>query len=133
MYKVLIANDSTARTAAWAAAGTRLSTIFFRLNLAGALFTVIELGGTWLYNRYNLSPHDVWLQSTPWGVDNEKRKSLTLGDYAIQLTGLLQAPQVQVGPKFYTDRWQDMLLQARPGSIHLILPGLSLANFTTAA
>ncbi|MFD2883552.1 hypothetical protein ACFS4T_15490 [Pseudomonas lini] len=37
--------------------------MFFRFNLAGALFTVLELGGTWLYNRYNLSAHDKWLKN----------------------------------------------------------------------
>lgn len=46
-YAVLMAKNSAARTAAWAAAGTRLSTVFFRFNLAGALFTALELGGTW--------------------------------------------------------------------------------------
>ncbi|MEB0080332.1 MULTISPECIES: toxin VasX [unclassified Pseudomonas] len=127
-YTVIAARDTAARTAAWAAAGVRLSTVFFRMNIAGALFTVVELGGTWLYNRYNLSPHDQWLESTPWGLDDDKREALSLGDYKRKLTGLLQALQAQVGPKHYADRWQDMLMQARPGSIHLVMPGLSLAN-----
>jgi hypothetical protein len=127
-YTVVAARDMAARTAAWAAAGARLSTVFFRMNIAGALFTVVELGGTWLYNRYNLSPHDLWLESTPWGLDEHKREALSLGDYKRKLTGLLQAPQVQIGPKLYVDRWQDMLVQATPGSIHLSMPGVSLAN-----
>jgi hypothetical protein len=61
----LTAPNSAARKAAWAAAGTRLSTVFFRFNLAGALFTVLELSGSWLFNRYNLSAHDKWLKTTP--------------------------------------------------------------------
>lgn len=127
-YKVLLAPDRAARAAAWAASGARFSSVFFRVNLAGAMFTLLELGGTWLYNRYNTSPHDQWLESTPWSLDDDKRKALSLGDYQRKLTGLLQAPQVQVGRKFHGDWWQDMLLQAKPGRIHLILPGLSLAN-----
>ena len=55
-FKVLTAPNNSARTTAWAAAGTRLSSVFFRFNLAGALFTVLEFVGTWLFNRYNLSP-----------------------------------------------------------------------------
>ena len=54
------------KAGAWATAGTRLSSLFVRLNIAGLVFTVFELGGTWLYNRYNLSERDQWLQTTPW-------------------------------------------------------------------
>ncbi|MBN6830785.1 hypothetical protein, partial [Pseudomonas granadensis] len=64
-YTVMVAPNGAARTAAWAAAGTRLSTVFFRFNLAGALFTVLELSGSWLYSRFNLSAHDKWLTITP--------------------------------------------------------------------
>ncbi|MDY6842068.1 MAG: hypothetical protein SV429_11345 [Pseudomonadota bacterium] len=38
------------KAGAWATAGTRLSSLFARLNIAGLVFTVFELGGTWLYN-----------------------------------------------------------------------------------
>jgi len=46
---------------------------FFRFNLAGALFTVLELGGSLLYSRYNISAHDKWLKITPWSRDSEMR------------------------------------------------------------
>ncbi|WP_443699344.1 hypothetical protein [Pseudomonas sp.] len=108
-----------------------MSTVFFRVNIAGAFFTLVELGGTWLYNRHNTSPHDQWLESTPWSLDGDKRQFLSLVEYQRNLKWLLQAPQVQVGPKLHSDRWQDMLRQARRGSIHLTLPGLSLANLRT--
>ena len=52
-YAVLMAEHGAARTAAWAAAGVRLSSVFFRVNLVGALFTALELGGNYLYNHYN--------------------------------------------------------------------------------
>jgi len=127
-YMVFSAPDRAARAAAWASAGIRFSTVFFRVNLAGAMFTLLELGGVWLYNRYNLSPHDQWLESTPWSLDDEERQALSLGEYQRKLSGLLQAPQIQVGRKYHGDWWQDMLLEAKPGTIHLILPGLSLGN-----
>jgi hypothetical protein len=97
-FNVLIAKNSAARTAAWAAAGTRLSTVFFRFNLAGALFTVLELGGTWLFNRYNLSAHDKWLKTTPWSLDADHRGDHTLDEYQRYLAYLLHAPYAQLGP-----------------------------------
>ncbi|SHF37150.1 hypothetical protein SAMN02745148_02459 [Modicisalibacter ilicicola DSM 19980] len=53
----------------WAMAGARLANVFGRVNLIGLAATVLELGGTWLYNRHNLSAHDTWLQHTPWGQE----------------------------------------------------------------
>lgn len=90
--------SSTARTAAWALAGTRLSTVFFRFNVAGILFTALELSGSWFYNRNNLSRHDRWLLSTPWSQDAERRRSLPLGEYLKELHGHIQAPRMQIVP-----------------------------------
>ncbi len=126
---VLVAKNSAARTAAWAAAGTRLSTVFFRFNLAGALFTVLELGGTWLYNRYNLSAHDKWLKTTPWSLDAEERGDHTLDEYQRYLTYLLHAPYAQLGPNKHDSWLKDLLLKAKPKDIHLVLPGLKLNDF----
>ncbi|WP_426141568.1 hypothetical protein [Pseudomonas sp. DWP3-1-2] len=89
---------SAARTAAWAAAGTRLSTVFFRFNLAGIIFTALELSGSWFYNRHNLSAHDRWLLSTPWSLDPDQRKSLPLSEYQKALRGCVQAPHVEILP-----------------------------------
>jgi len=126
---VLVAKNGAARTAAWAAAGTRLSTVFFRFNLAGALFTVLELGGTWLYNRYNISAHDKWLKTTPWSLDTETRGDHTLDEYQRYLAYLLHAPYAQLGPN-KNDSWlKDLLLKAKPKDIHLVLPGLKLNDF----
>lgn len=60
------ASKGVARAQSWAIAGRTLSVVFARLNVAGLVFTVFELGGTWLYNRHNLSERDKWLQTTPW-------------------------------------------------------------------
>jgi hypothetical protein len=45
------------------------------------VFTVFELGGTWLYNRYNLSERDKWLQTTPWSREPEQVHNGSLDDY----------------------------------------------------
>jgi hypothetical protein len=98
---VLAAEAGTAaRTAAWAAAGVRLSTVFLRFNLAGILFTALELSGSWYLNRNNLSRHDRWLLSTPWaqGQDPDLCLSLPLGHYLKELRAHYQAPRLQIIP-----------------------------------
>lgn len=70
-----------ARAQAWATTGRALSGLFARLNVAGLVFTVFELGGTWLYNRYNLSERDKWLQTTPWSQESEMIHDGSLEDY----------------------------------------------------
>jgi len=108
----------------------RLSSVFFRVNLVGALFTALELGGNYLYNHYNTSAHDQWLQSTPWGRDASKRKSSSLADYQNALIAIMQAPSVQVGPVEHDTWWKDLLLEAKVGDMHLLLPGLDIGAFT---
>lgn len=128
-FKVLIARGGAARTAAWAAAGTRLSTVFFRLNLAGALFTVMEFGGAWLFNRYNISAHDKWLRTTPWSLDSDERGDHTLDEYQHYLARLLHAPYAQLGPNEHDSWLKNLLRKAQPKDIHLVLPRLNLSDF----
>jgi hypothetical protein len=113
---------STARIAAWAAAGTRLSTVFLRFNLAGILFTALELSGSWFYNRHNLSFHDRWLLSTPWGMEPDQRKSLPLYEYQKTLRGHIQAPHMQILPA------TDESGTAQPRRFLLHFPTLSVAD-----
>jgi hypothetical protein len=128
-YTVLVAEQGAARTAAWAASGARLSSVFFRANLAGALFTALELGGSYYYNKYNTSAHDQWLQATPWGLDPSKRQALSLTQYQHALVALMQAPSVQVGHVEEDVWWKNLLLGAKVGDIHLLLPGLDTTAF----
>ncbi|WP_339456240.1 toxin VasX [Pseudomonas sp. EA_65y_Pfl1_P120] len=128
-YTVFLAERGAARTTAWAASGVRLSGIFFRANLAGALFTALELGGNYVYNYYNTSAHDQWLQSTPWGLDASKRQSLSLAEYQNALTAIVQAPSVQVGRVEHGTWWKNLLSSAKVGDIHLLLPGLDTTAF----
>jgi hypothetical protein len=79
--QALAARGAENRAMAWAASGRTLSSLFFRLNMAGLVFTVFELGGTWLYNRYNLSERDKWLQTTPWSREAEQVRNGSLDDY----------------------------------------------------
>ncbi|VVN49073.1 hypothetical protein PS619_06223 [Pseudomonas fluorescens] len=127
-FTVLTAPNKSARTAAWAAAGTRLSSVFFRFNLAGALFTVLELSGTWLYNRYNLSAHDKWLKITPWSRDAEMRGDHSLDDYQSYLAFLIHAPYAQLGPNPHDSWLKNLLFKAKPSDIHLVLPRLTLSD-----
>ncbi|MCQ2998314.1 hypothetical protein NLO98_00905 [Pseudomonas syringae] len=94
------ARNSPARIAAWAAAGTRLSTVFLRFNLAGILFTALELSGSWYFNRNNLSRHDRWLLNTPWGQGKapDLCLSLSLDHYLKELRAHYQAPRMQIIP-----------------------------------
>ncbi|ALI03923.1 hypothetical protein C1Y08_00170 [Pseudomonas sp. FW306-02-F02-AA] len=126
---VLLAKSTAARTAAWAAAGTRLSTVFFRVNLAGFLFTMLEFGGTWLFNRYNISAHDKWLKTTPWSLDSDERGNYTLDEYQRYLGDLLHAPSAKLGLNEHDSLLKNLFLRAKPSDIHLKLPGLKLSDF----
>lgn len=128
-YTVFVAPDQAARTAAWAAAGTRLSTVFFRFNLAGALFTVLELTGTWLFSRYNIGAHDKWLEISPWSRNAEMRGDHSLVDYQSYLAFLIHAPYAQIGQNPHDSWLKGLLLKAKPSDIHLVLPRLTLENF----
>lgn len=124
---VKTASNSAARRTAWAVAGTRLSSVFLRFNIAGAFFTALELGGTWWYNRNNTTPHDDWLSSTPWSRDAAKRQSYPLETYQQRLLGVIQVPSVQVEHGSHGSWWRDLLLSPASSEITLALPGLSRA------
>jgi hypothetical protein len=87
---------SAERLAAWATAGTRLSTVFYRFNLAGILFTALELAGSWYYNHHNLGRRDRWLLTTPWGLEPDKRLSRPLEEFQRELRTDAQAPLMQI-------------------------------------
>ena len=129
VYQVLTAAKGEARKTAWKVAGTRLGSVFFRLSWASGFFTILELAGTWLYNHYNTSAHDQWLQSTPWGLDVDKRRDLSLQEFQHYLTLQQQAPFVEVKRSDDEPFWQSMLAGAKPGEIFVILPGMTLADY----
>jgi hypothetical protein len=85
--------------------------------------------GNYVYNHYNTSAHDQWLQATPWGLDPSKRQSLSLAAYQNALVALMQAPSVQVGHVEQNVWWKSLLHGAKVGDIHLLLPGLDTAAF----
>lgn len=121
-------SNPAARRAAWALTGPRLATAFFRFNIAGALFTALELGGTWWYNRNNTGAHDDWLLSTPWSQDAEKRKDYTLDTYQQTLLGVIQRPSAAVIHGSHESWWRDLLLAPKSIDIALAFPGLSQAE-----
>ncbi|MGP4958840.1 hypothetical protein [Pseudomonas helleri] len=128
-YQVLMAAKGEARKTAWKVAGARLGSVFFRSSWAGGFFTILELAGTWLYNRYNTSGHDQWLQSTPWGRDVDKRRNLSLQEFQHYLTLQQQAPFVEIKRSDEEPFWQSMLTDAKPGEIYVVLPGLTLPDY----
>jgi hypothetical protein len=74
----------------WASAGARLGSLFWRVNLIGLAFTALELAGTWMYNRYNLSKHDQWLLDSPWGNEFQGPDGPPLKHYLKALENVLQ-------------------------------------------
>ncbi|MGQ8918878.1 toxin VasX [Pseudomonas lundensis] len=128
-YLSMKAPTGAAREAAWLASGKRLSTVFFRFSLAGGLFTLLELAGTWMYNHYNTSAHDQWLQSTPWGLETDKQKNLSLAGFQSHLQALLQAPFVQVKRRPERSYLAGWFPATQVGEITINLPGLNLQDF----
>lgn len=123
-----IRTPSHARSAAWAVAGTRLASVFLRFNLAGAIFTVIELGGTYFYNRSNTTPHDDWLLATPWSQDAALRRNHSLETFQRHLFRVVHLPRVQVKHGSHGSWWRDLALPPASREITLALPGLSRAE-----
>ncbi|SHF37203.1 hypothetical protein SAMN02745148_02461 [Modicisalibacter ilicicola DSM 19980] len=114
------------KRATWAAAGARLSTVFARFNLAGALFTVLELGGSWLYNYYSTSRHDNWLLGTPWSRDPETKTDVSLHDYQHQLQALAQAPKINVSIENHDSWWKAALTGPKSIALALSSPAIGL-------
>jgi hypothetical protein len=115
--------QSEARRTAWALAGTRLSKVFFQVNLAGILFTTLDLAGTWFYNRHNLSRHDRWLEMTPWSQNPNKRLSLSLSEYQENLHTQVKAPRIEVHPQQADDQGSPVVTR-----IALHLPTTALGE-----
>lgn len=113
------------RGATWAAAGTRLTTVFFRFNLLGAAFTLLELGGSWWYNHHNISRHDAWLLSTPWSNDPEQRQTLPLASYQERLQVIAHSPTAEVIHQGHGSWLRDIFSAPKAINIALSLPGLS--------
>lgn len=128
-FSVLTAKKGAARMAAWATSGVRLSSVFFRTSAVGTFFTLLELGGTWFYNRSNTTPHDKWLQSTPWSQEDGKRQFLSIENFQDRLTALMQSPFLSIEEKVYDTWWKNIALKSRSSGIYLVLPGLKVTDF----
>ncbi len=120
--------NPAARNAAWALTGPRLASVFFRFNIAGALFTALELGGIWWYNRNNIDAHDDWLLSTPWSQNAEKRRDYPLETYQQALLRVAQKPSATIIHGNHESWWRDLLLPPKSIDIALAFPGLSRAE-----
>jgi hypothetical protein len=106
----------------WAMAGPQLASVFWRFNAIGLAFSILQLGGTWLYNRHNTSQHDQWLLHSPWGTE---RGDETLEHYLGELQRISQAAHITL-EEVYTESWRPTWLR-NPDDYHieLHLPGLT--------
>ncbi|SFI09124.1 toxin VasX [Modicisalibacter xianhensis] len=114
----------------WAAAGARLGGVFWRFNLAGALFTILELGGSWLHNYYSTSRHDEWLLTTPWSQDMAKTRDDSLEEYQTQLQAIAQAPRINVTITEFDNWWRNRMEGPESVGFGLSLPTISLQDLS---
>ncbi|MBF8224182.1 toxin VasX [Halomonas sp. 328] len=119
------------RGATWAASGARLGTVFWRFNLAGALFSVLELGGSWLYNRYNTSRHDDWLLTTPWSQELGRISNASLDEYQSQLQMITQAPTLTVSIEKFDSWWKNRMEGPKSVDFKLTLPSIGLQGLAS--
>ncbi|MCH4564600.1 hypothetical protein MKP05_15970 [Halomonas sp. EGI 63088] len=106
----------------WAMAGPQLASVFWRFNAIGLAFSVLQLGGTWLYNRHNISQHDQWLLHSPWGTEQGDE---TLEHYLSELQRISQAAHITL-EEVYTESWRPNWTRRPDHSlIQLNLPGLT--------
>jgi hypothetical protein len=93
-----------------------------------ALFTALELGGTWWYNRNNTSAHDDWLLSTPWSNDAEQRQHYSFDRYQQSLRAVINRPNITVVHGSHDSWWKDLVLPPNSINVALEIPGLSLSS-----
>ncbi|MDI5985282.1 hypothetical protein QLQ85_10800 [Halomonas sp. M4R5S39] len=106
----------------WATAGPHLASVFWRFNAIGLAFSVLQLGGTWLYNRHNISQHDQWLLDSPWGVEEGNE---SLEHYLSELQRISQAAHITL-EEIYTESWRPNWTRSPDHyRVALHLPGLS--------
>lgn len=106
----------------WATAGPHLASVFWRFNAIGLAFSVLQLGGTWLYNRHNISQHDQWLLGSPWGTESG---NASLEHYLNELRRISQAAHITL-EEVYTESWRPNWTRSPDHyQLALHLPGLS--------
>nr|WP_163501544.1 toxin VasX [Halomonas socia] len=106
----------------WAMAGPHLASVFWRFNAIGLAFSLLQLGGTWLYNRHNISQHDQWLLASPWGTEEGNE---SLEHYLSELRRISQAAHITL-EEVYAESWRpNWTCSPDHYQVALHLPGLS--------
>ncbi|WP_445011370.1 toxin VasX [Vreelandella stevensii] len=106
----------------WAMAGSQLASVFWRFNAIGLAFSVLQLGGTWLYNRHNISEHDQWLLTSPWGTEEGNE---SLEHYLDELRRISQAAHITL-EEVYAESWRPNWMRSPDHyQVALHLPGLA--------
>ncbi|WP_445011374.1 toxin VasX [Vreelandella stevensii] len=105
----------------WSMAGPYLASVFWRVNVIGLTFSVLQLGATWFYNRQNISQHDQWLLTSPWGLEGGNER---LDHYLQELQRITQAAHITL-EEVYSDSWVPNFLRDPEHYIMALhLPGL---------
>ncbi|MDY6842069.1 MAG: hypothetical protein SV429_11350 [Pseudomonadota bacterium] len=99
-----------------------------RLNLFGLAFSVLELAGTWLYNRYKLSERDKWLLSTPWSSEAERNKNLSLAEYEAALAAMADPVSITPANDARNGASSDVILNIHNWGPTTLNHDLSLVN-----
>lgn len=74
--------------------GARSIAFFARFSLITLAFTAVELGGEWLFNRFNTSRLDDWLDCCIWAKDPADRKYSSLTAEDLALNEIINTPTV---------------------------------------
>lgn len=59
--------DKASKAVIWASNSARLLSIGARINLIGLIVSAVQLGGTVIYNRWNLTKYMQWFEHCQWG------------------------------------------------------------------
>ncbi|MEB0224876.1 toxin VasX [Pseudomonas sp. 10S4] len=105
----ILKTPSELRALAWAEASPRLLSIGAKANLVGLIGTALQLMGEGLYNYFNLTAMQKWLQASAWGTANLQRSLL---DDWTALAKVVQQPTC------------ELLRDDKRTYLKLVLPGV---------
>jgi hypothetical protein len=110
-----------AASTSWATRGSRFLHFSMRMTPLGLTFTALQMGGEALYNFNNIDDQQRWMLSCCWGGETEG------WDWPTHSQKLAEATLLpQIIDKGLNERTVDGELIR---TLHLILPGLTLATF----
>ncbi|MFQ6571850.1 toxin VasX [Pseudomonas sp. UM16] len=110
IIKNILKTPTELRALAWAEASPRLLAIGARANLIGLIATALQLVGEGLYNYFNLSDLQAWMETSTWG---NKSRHRSLQDEWSELAKVVQKPTC------------ELIRDEKQTYLKLVLPGIS--------